>query len=351
MRFRSAWLAVSLHFLFSTSSVYAQALRRIGVIAPLSGTAASWGNDVRKVLTYANTELFSKEVELIFEDDGCLGQRAVTALHKLIDIDHIDAAMVVCTESVLATAPIFEQKKIIVIAPAASGASISQAGDYIFRTWPSDAAAARLLVQDLSQYFQKVALLSEERGFPEELTQAFLSASSGTLEVTTERFMSEATDFRTLLLRLRASQAKALFINVNGEATFATIVKQLKSIQWQPHIYGVYLPGNKAFRELAGSLAEGITFVDSPGAENLTTEGRELYANYVKHFGTLESSPFVFPAAIEALRLLVPKESSATTKDRLYHTTFKGIFGSFSFDRYGDLVGPRHVLKTIGHLK
>ncbi len=116
MRFRSALLAVSLLFLFSTSSVYAQTLRRIGVIAPLSGTAASWGNDVRKVLTYANTELFSKEVELIFEDDGCLGQRAVTALHKLIDIDHIDAAMVVCTESVLATAPIFEQKKIIVIA-------------------------------------------------------------------------------------------------------------------------------------------------------------------------------------------------------------------------------------------
>lgn len=340
--------AFALMFLCA-SHLWAEKQLTIGVIAPLSGDVASWGGDVRNVLLFAKEKLGALNVEFIFEDDQCLGKNAVSAAHKLIDIDRIDFAMVVCTESMLATAPIFEKSKILVIAPVASGAAVSRAGEYIFRIWPSDAKAGKILLDYVAQRHHTFGVLSESRGYAQELADAFFVAADGSsIRVVKEMFNSEETDFRTLLLRLKARKVDGLFVNTNSERAFANVLSQLQQVAFKVPVYGVYMPGNSAFLKIAGNLAEGVVFVDAPSLENnLTPDAKSLYQEYLKQYGPLQSSNFIFASAYEALRRLIALDGKEDKRNELYAGSFSGIFGPYRFDKNGDVVEIKHELRVI----
>lgn len=338
-------------FLFPTLNAYDEAREiTIGVIAPLSGDVAPWGEDVRNALLFAQSKLRDRKVTFVFEDDRCLGRNAATAAQKLISIDHVDFGMVICTESMLSSAPIFEKAKVPVMSPVASGMTISKAGDYIFRTWPNDSNAGELLYRYLSSKHKSCGVVSEERGYSEELKGAFQQAAhGGALNITTEVFTSETADFRSVLIRLKKEQVESIFINTNSERTFANILKQLRELGIHTPVYGVYIPGNKAFVELAGELANGVIFVDGPSTDSaLSPEGQPLYQQFISQYGPMKSSSFVFPATFEAFRLVqLAANSGKDPRDFWYHGQFTGIFGTYTFDRNGDIEGIHHVLKVI----
>ena len=323
----------------------------LGVIAPLSGDAASWGNDVRNAVLFANEKFGGNRFSIIFEDDQCRGQDAVTAAHKLTSVNHVDMAMVVCTESMLAAAPVFEKKQTLVIGPATSGAAVSNAGEYIFRTWPSDALAAELLVGYVSAKHNRLGILTEERGYAMELSNSFIKAAAGSsLLLTNKTFSSESTDFRPLLLQLKSQKMDGLLLNANTEGSLAVILRQLHELRWDVPLYGVYTPGNAAFLQLAGPLANGVVFVDAPSADtSLSDEGRALQLEFVKIYGTPQSASFVFPATIEAFRRMVELTTMErkSWRDSLYRGEYAGIFGNYSFDDKGDIEGVRHLIKKI----
>jgi branched-chain amino acid transport system substrate-binding protein len=325
---------------------------KVGVIAPLSGDIASWGQDVRNALLFAKEKLGTAKLDLVFEDDQCLGKNAVSAAQKLISIDRVNFGMVVCTESMLAAAPLFERAKIVVIAPVASGAAVSKAGDYIFRTWPSDAGAARLLYRYVATRHRAFGIISEERGYAQELTSAFLEAArSGALKTATASFTSDTSDFKSVLLKLRSEAIEGLFINTNSERAFVNVLKQQHELGLRIPTYGSYYPGGKSFPALAGAPAEGIIFVDSPSAQSaLTPAGQELFGEFVARFGAPQSASFVMPSTFEVFRLI--QAAAASGRDArafLYEGSFSGIFGKYSFDPNGDIQGVRHVLKVLEH--
>ncbi|MBL7661971.1 ABC transporter substrate-binding protein [bacterium] len=322
------------------------------MIAPLSGDVSAWGLDVRNSLLFAVQKLAHEKIEFVFEDDKCLGKDAVTAAHKLVSVDKVDFAMVVCTESMLATAPIFEANKIIVITPVATGDKVSAAGDYIFRTWPSDALAAQLLVSTVAKKHQRFGTITESRGFPEEFSQALHQAAAPTnLKIFDQAFLSEATDYKVPLLKLKTQNVSGILINTNSVRIYINILKQISELNWKIQIYGVYMPGNPTFIKLTGQLAEGIIYVDAPALTiNLSDHGRTIYQEFLHTYGPLQSSDFVFASTYEALKLII--ENSLATNDIrnvLYAQNFSGIFGKYSFDRNGDIENIKHQLKIIRH--
>ncbi len=352
MQHLRTFLAFISFILFVTGSAGAEQApgMKVGVIAPLSGNVAAWGTDIRNVLLFAKEKLGAGHIDFVFEDDQCLGKNAVTAAHKLLDIDRIDYGISVCTESTLSAAPIFEKAKKILMAPAASGHSISQAGEYIFRTWPSDDEAARLLFETIKAKYRSLGTITEDRAYAQEVLSAFTTASSGSpLKVVSEVFSSGETDFRSLLLRLRARRVEALFLNANSEGTSVKLLQQMKQLNWSVPVYGIYFPGNPAFLELAKELSEGIVFVDAPSAARTFDEsGKQLYTEFVAKFGPMQSSTFVFPSAYETLRLMAGfAPGSNTERDQLLYGKFTGLFGAYSFDSNGDVVGIKHEMKVI----
>lgn len=323
---------------------------KVGVITPLTGNSAAWGQDVRNSILFANARFGGSRIFIQFEDDHCIANNAVIAAQKLIGQEAIDIGVVACSESMVATAPLFEKNRILTISPVGSGVAISKAGDFIFRMWPSDKVAATVLSQHIARSVKNLGILSEDRGYSSDFSDAFRNASRGsTLIIRNELFSTKTVDFRSLLLNLRSGNSEAIFINTNSEASLVVILQQMKAMGWKVPIYATYFPGSPSFLKSAGALSEGIEFVDAPSVENLlTAEGKKLFEDYKKQYGPPRSSSFAFASTIETFRRIV---SLSGTRDlwrrEFYNGPFLGIFGRYSFDKNGDIVGVRPVLKKI----
>ena len=113
-------------------------------------------------------------------------------------------------------------------------------------------------------------------------------------------------------------------------------------------MYGAYEPASKAFVGNAGELAEGIIFADAPSTNVLTTEGKSILAVFERKFGPLQSVPLLFATSFEVVRLLdIISKTTADPRSVLYNGSFEGIFGKYSFDKNGDIVGLNHVLRIV----
>ena len=324
---------------------------RIGLSTDLTGSGASYGLDVRDVLQFAVDKLGRGRYEILTEDDRCSAKDAVSIAHKFTAVTRVDAVVgPACSGSVLAAAPIYEKAKVPVMVTNASSPKISGAGDFVFRTQPSDAAMARLLFTRISRHHRQLALLAEQTDFAQGFKEAFLRENSAAqLEVSAADYLPETTDFRALLAKFKAARVPAFLIYSQSEINFIAILKQLREMTWHPQIYGAYWPGSKSFLQSAASLGEGILFGDTADVSSiLDQDGRSLYAEFRARFGDLRSSNTNFAITFEGFRALRDAlESGRDVREYLYKTRFNGMFGPFSFDRDGEIVGLGFALKRL----
>lgn len=323
---------------------------KIGVLAPLSGDVAAWGVDTQRALTLASEMLGDGQFELLFENDRCLGKEAVTAAQKLVSIDHVKFAMIVCSEPTLAAAPVFERAKVTVVAPGATAASVTYLGDYIFRTWPSDAKMAELVFNYASTRYRSIASLTEARGFPQEFTRIFRELA-GRADVTFigEDFHTGETDFRSILLKLKQAAPEALLVSTDSDRTLLEIVQQLSVIGWKPPILSQFIAGSPAFYEKAGALGENLVFGDSPDVQcTESLPGCDVIMEFKRRYGYPNSSEYMVSSAVAAfIAIAEAARSGKEPKTFLYQATIRSPLGPISFDKNGDVVGPVHTLKVI----
>lgn len=322
--------------------------RRLGLSAPLSGGGAGWGNDVKNVLLFANEKLAAGKYSFVFEDDRCDPKTALSVARKFASIDRLKEVFVVCGQAVIAAAKAYRGAGITVMAPLATPSRISELG--VFRTSLNDALAARKLAEHIIKTHKSVSVLTEENDYPVSFLNDFLaSAEVLGLVVSNENYLAEQTDFRPQLLRLKAGKASALFLNTQTEEALALILRQLKEIEYAPRLFGAYLPGSSNFLKIGATLAEGLSFVDFPGAsEMLTSDGQKLFQEFTARFGPLQGWSYAFPATFEAFRAVhLGIASGKPLAEHLKSTTFDGIIGSYTFSTHGDIVGPKHVLRII----
>jgi branched-chain amino acid transport system substrate-binding protein len=338
-----------LYFILSFAQpTWSQQPIRIGVSAPLSGNAASYGIDMRNAIELANNVLAQGRYSLTFEDDLCDPKTALSIAQKFVAKDKIKYVLgSACSGT---TARVYERAKVVMISPSASAAAISDAGDYIFRTWASDADAAIKLFEYMAAHHNAIGVLSEET----EYSQGFLTGINKAnqdrkITLVNENFITSANDYRTLLLRLKAKKIKAVFINSQSEATFLAILKQIYEMKLNVAIYSAYWAGSETFLKQAGTLAEGIVYVDGPLAHDILNEqGKYLIEKFVGKYGEPKFSRLLVATSIEAFRALdLAIRSGSDVKEYLYKNKFQGSFGEWSFDSNGDILGLNFVIYMI----
>jgi len=121
---------------------------------PLTGDAAVYGEWDTQGIELAVEEINANggvngmQIKVIHEDDQLDPKTAASALNKLITVDKVPAVIGADASSVtLAIAPIAEKNHVVLITPESAAISISNAGDYIFRVFPSNAAEGTKLVE------------------------------------------------------------------------------------------------------------------------------------------------------------------------------------------------------------
>lgn len=321
---------------------------KIGVSTPLTGPAATYGVDVKNLLQFANDSLTQNSYELIIEDDMCDPAEAVKIAHKFAQIDKVKYVVgMPCSGTILAAAPIYETAKITVIA-FGSSPKISDSGEYIFRTRPSEADAVKVLYRYLAAINKRIAVVYEQTEGASTIASAFFHENSGLrLTLYPQEFLSDSTDLKPLLLRLKAKDPETMIIFIQTEQAMLNIVRQLHELNWNLPLYANAVADSPTFLKLAGDAGDGLVVVSQPNLPaGLPPDGQLLFAQYVAQFGPLKSMDLFFLTtllSIDALHRAI--SAGGDVKSNLLHQTFGGMLGSYSFDSKGDILGLPFVLK------
>jgi len=336
---------------------------KIGFIGPLSGDAAIYGESMRDAVRLAVEEINNaggikgRPLIVIYEDGKCSGKHAASAAQKLINVNKVKIIIGgICSSETLGAAPIAEAAKVILFSPGSGSPDITNAGDYIFRNFPSDASADRKMAElAIDRNLKNIALLVETTDYAQALKRVFINRFSelGGKIVADESFTSEATDMRTQITKIKAQNPEAIYFVPQTPARAIIAIRQFKELGLNVQILSNEMINSEAVLKEFGILVEGVFF-----AEPAFDETRPLSKAYLdKHkakYGTLgEGLPPVYLAttydAVYILKEMIEKygEDTSKIKSGLYGIKNRqGAAGSLTIDQNGDPVFE-YVVKVI----
>lgn len=326
---------------------------KIGFISPLSGEVATYGDPVKNGVEIAVEEINAKggikgrPLEVIYEDGKCSNKDATSAAQKLINIDKVKVIIgMICSGELLSAAPIAESAKVILIGQGSSP-DVTNAGDYIFRTFPNDELVGTVLVEQMTKNnIKTVALLSGSNAYTTGLKTNFESKIKGTQIsiVANESYTDSTKDFRSLLQKIKAAKPDAIFINTQTGADGARAAQQARDLGITSPFYAVFFTGPEFTS--AGKAVEDTYIVDNAAIDPNNADATAFTAKYKAKYGSESAYPFVSANAYDQVYLLadifgkVGSEDTDKIKNALYETTaFKGLSGTFGFDKNGDVIG------------
>lgn len=219
---RSVWILAFLGLLGGCSDPAAEKpSAAIGLLVPLTGGAASYGENARRgaelALSAFREQYPEVPVELRVQDSRGEAAAGTRAAAKLLDLDRVVAIVGCVTSGVtMAIAPMMNDRQVPVVSPGASSPNITDAGPFIFRTWPSDLYEAAAMAEYIAHSGVKrlaVLKINNEYGLAMEraLVAKLQAMANGVEVVAVENFEQGAREVRTQLQRIKQKQADAIY--------------------------------------------------------------------------------------------------------------------------------------------
>ena len=348
--------------LIGATQAQAQDTLKIGLIQPLTGSVAYNGtadaNGARLAVKErnANGGVLGKQVELIIEDGQCSPANSVNAAEKLIQRDRVTSLVgAFCSSATSAVMPVARKYKVPFLSGVSSEASLTEKGNpYFFRSAETDAllgqAFSKLLADNLG--LKKVAYIGVNDDWGRGSVKAFESELSahGVDTAMVEFYNPGATDFYTLLTKLRSSGADGVFVAAETQDG-STLVKQIKQFGIDMDVFGVGSWATSDFINITGEAAEGIYaavpyVANQDGARN---------KKFVKDYATAyDHAPGKYAAAgYNSLNIMMDaiERAGATDADAilggLKATDYQAPNGRYRFTSKGQGYGFNLVLVQI----
>lgn len=328
---------------------------RIGVLVPLTGAAASYGENGRKGAELALKDFSAKHpdlrLELRVEDskgEAAVGNRAAT---KLMDLDRAVAIMGDVTSGVtLAVAPQANERRVALVSPGASSPNITDAGEYVFRTWPSDVFEADAMVRHIAgRGITKLAILrinNEYGAAMEAAVRAKLRALATTLTiVAAETFEQGAREMRSQLLRIKDVSPDGIYFIGFPEAA-VVFARAYSETGLHTALFATSAFEDPQVPRDSGGALDGTVYTkpqsNSPRLEAFRTA---YHAAYGQDPGVVSDTAYDATMLIlEAIASTVASKRPVTGEaihDYLLRVRdYAGASGVLSFDANGDVIKP-----------
>ncbi|TGE37661.1 hypothetical protein E4K67_13085 [Desulfosporosinus fructosivorans] len=289
----------------------------IGVIGAMTGPSAQLGNNAKYGVTIAVDEINAKggingsQIRLVIRDDEADPTKSLNLARELVTKEKIDAFIgPVNTTCAKAIQPYLNQNKIIHMNGGCTGATLINEKEfpYTFRTHINDRDQANYMVdRAIKKGRQKIAMVHDtsalgsgakadmEAAFKQQGKQAAVDCSYNVGDV----------DMLAVAQKIKDAQCdSALFFTLGVDG--ARIAKALEKIDYLPpkvEIHGYTSLGQPAYRDLAGSAAEG-TLCNTPtkcaykaGAE-LPARQAGLAKAFEAKFGPNATNEIIFATAV-----------------------------------------------------
>ena len=326
----------------------------IGAILPLSGSAAPYGQNAKRGIDLAISEINSNggingmRVAVLYEDSKTEPKEAVSALQKLFNSNGVRYVIGdINSTGLLAMAPVAEKNKILLLSPGASNPKISDAGDYIFRNWHSDALEGQVDAECAFKAlrWRTAAVLYVNAAYGAGLAETFKQEFGrlGGKIVAYEAYPQDATNMREQISKILASKPEGLYLP-GWPKEMSVALKQLKELGSIIPIISVQGFDDPSILKLAGSAAEGVVFSVPKNPDPNDPTVKSFNERYKRRYG--EDPGVCSAAGYDALRIYAhaiakagnnPEKVQAVMADL---KDFRGADGPITFDEHGDLLKP-----------
>jgi len=321
---------------------------KIGVLTPLSGPAAFYGENIIKGIKIAKQVINDAggingvPIELVVEDSKCDGSISLTAAIKLADMDRVTGIIgQACSAATIPVGTIAQNKGFVLIACAASNPKITESPN-VFRVNPNDLAQSQSIAKYLKDSgISKVSILALNDEYGNGLVDEFqkrFSELGGTIQKI-ELFGSSTTDFKTQITKLETSEFEILFI-IASPAQHPLIAKQLDELgkDWRKIAefnFGV-VPEDSKNEAMKGTLYPTVTF-DETATENARILKNLMEEKYAKEPDIVTAwgfdSLYVFAKAAGKCS----EVNADCIRENLVGLSFNGASGSNSFTEEGEV--------------
>lgn len=301
---------------------------KIGLATDLSNLIPAPGQDIANGAQLAVDEfneaggLQGFTVELVVEDDRCVGEDATSVANLFVSDPHIVGVVGhVCSGASIPASEVYQEARIPMVSPSSTAGAFTARGlDVANRVAFNDniqgVVAARFIFSELGA--QRIAVLHDNTSYGEGLasTVAATFEELGGEVITFEVVDPEEQDFRPVLTVLAGQEPDLIYLG-GYEAQAALIVQQMAEVGLEDTLFfsddGVY---TATYLELAGDASEGtyVTF----GAQVGDPEANEAFdERYEEKFGVApdELGPFHAQAYDAATVILKALEAVATVDD------------------------------------
>ncbi len=316
--------------------------KQVGVIAPLTGDNAFYGNLLRNNFDLAFEG--QSTVELVYEDSKFDPATSISAFQKLVDFNKVPIVLgEVASGNSIAVAPVAANNKVILFSSISSADELKDAGDYFFRNIPSNdiqgETMAKFIFDNLN--IKKVALFGLNDAYGVNISKSFTTTFQdlGGEIVLNENHEKGQKDFRSTLTKIKKSNAEAIFAPGDKNEP-ALILKQAKELGITIPILSGDGASNEDVINIAGKASEGF-YTTNVQVDKST----EFYKKYrEKYFDKFMKEPGAYDAyAYEAARIVLEaainseEYDSKSLMNYLYSNTFKSMTGKLNFDSHGEV--------------
>ena len=360
MKKLSLFLVVALMVLtFGTTSFAADEVK-IGVILPMTGPVAAFGQMTWEGIELANElrpQVLGKPVKLILLDNKSDKVEAANTASRLVEKEHVVAVIGPLTSSLsMSAAPILEKAKIPMMSPYATNPLVTQGKKFIFRACFIDPFQGKVAAKFAIDYLKikRAALLTDiSQDYCVGLVNFFeknFKALGG--EIVSKTFCKTGDqDFSAQLTTIKAKNPDVIYIP-NYYTEDALIAKQAREMG----INAPLLSGDGAqapqLIEIGGKAVEGMYYTTHFNEKAASTElGKKYVEIYHKKFNKSPNALgalgfdayYILLDAIERAGSLDPvkiRDGIAATKD------FKGVTGVITIDENGNAIKSA-VIETV----
>ena len=327
-----AVIVIALIAVFSVQKPKEEVIK-IGVMTPLTGFSQENGQYIRKgiELAYSQIKFKNSKVELIFEDSMCDPKTGISAYHSLRNKGCNIMIGSVCSGVTLAVAPLAEQDKVVFISATASSPEITNAGDYIFRVYPSDELDALTLSNFVKG--KNVSVVSINNDYGEGIVEKLEEKLEKKI-ILKEKFKIGESDFRSILTKIKSSNSQAIILVGYPENTL-NFLQQAKEL-------GI----NKTIVGSTATFTVNLFDKDYPNfyftSPNIPSKERNFFIElYKMKYGVEPNFPaeYGYDNFLILATALNKTKNVKNLKEELYKTSAFGATGKIGFDSNGDRTG------------
>lgn len=330
---------------------------KIGLCIPItgnmpdSGKLATWGAQMAVEEINKNGGVLGKQVELVIEDDNNKGDKAATAVQKLIDKDKVVGIVGSAhTVAALPMGPVCTQNKIPLISPNPTNVKITkEGGEYVYQIQFTDPVQANALadytINDLK--LKNAAILYNiSNDYPKAFAEAFTSSfkEKGGKILASETYNEGDTDFKVQLTKIKETNPEVVLFP-DLYANVSLIVQQARELGITAQFIGGDGWANHKLIDIAGNATEGAYLTTSMSVEDPSEKVQKFVSDYkAKYSDEPANTSTMFYDAIYVMCDAITRANSTdgtAIKDALKTTNLDCVTGNITFDQ------ERHANKEV----